>query len=694
MLTVVLAEKPDQGKKFAKALGKTNNHKKYVEVTNSPIFSGDLIVTWGIGHLVSLAEPQAYDESLKKWSMETLPIIPDNMKYIVNKATSSQFKVVKEWLTKADTIIIATDPDREGENIAYSIFRLCGQGVWQKPKKRLWINSLQEKEIIRGFKNLREASETFNYFIEAGSRQTADWLIGLNLTRYFSLLLQSKKVRSPKGKSWSIGRVQTPTNSLICENYLERKNFKPVPYDVLVGESPYEDKIIQFHEDRKENKFFDKDELELYLENHGLKEVTSANVNEVKKELKSKDSPSLFSLGGLQSHCSTKFGWTASETLEIAQKLYTLGYTSYPRTDSKLITENELIYLKAHYSDYQAFLNEDFPMVKKTPSVTHVNGNKVKEHYAIIPTDTIPKITDLSEKEKLCYQEVVKRTLAMFMDDYRYNQTTVKVNANDVIFKTTGQEVIENGWKVLTETQETEKDENKETLPNYQEGQVIPFKITIESKETKPPQQITEAKLVSDNGLMAKLNLGTPATRAGIIETLKKREYIKNDGKTKLIPTDRGLLLYDFTKNLLVGRPDMTAKWEQYLEKIGEGKAKPDLFISKIKESIPSLFDQLSQESESIDLSNLQNTYTNEIYDIGDYHVVEKEKVYEVTKEGENSSFPIWKIIGKKEVNRNDLEELLTIGKTSKKKSMKSKKGKKFEAFLVLNDKKVNYAFE
>ena len=232
MTTVVLAEKPDQGRKFAKALGAsgTSHTKGFIEINDCSLLNDHTIVTWEIGHLVSLVEPDAYDEKYKKWVINDLPIIPETMKYWINKSTRQQFNIVKEQLKKADRIIISTDPDREEENIAYSIFRMCGSNIWKKPKQRLWINSLQEKEIKRGVRSLRDSKETFNYFVEAGTRQTADWLIGMNLTRYFSLLLQSQKIHSPKGKPWSIGRVQTPTNALICKNYLERLNFKPVPY--------------------------------------------------------------------------------------------------------------------------------------------------------------------------------------------------------------------------------------------------------------------------------------------------------------------------------------------------------------------------------------------------------------------------------------------------------------------------------
>ncbi len=694
MTTVVLAEKPDQGRKFAKALGAsgTSHTKGFIEIKeDSSLLKDHTIVTWGIGHLVSLVEPDAYDEKYKKWVINDLPIIPETMKYWINKSTRQQFNIVKEQLKKADRIIIATDPDREGENIAYSIFRMCGKEIWGKPKKRLWINSLQEKEIKRGFQALRDSKETFNYFVEAGTRQIADWLIGMNLTRYFSLLLQSQKIHSPKGKPWSIGRVQTPTNALICKNYLERLNFKPVPYYQLIGTSKVNNEGIRFVEDKENRKYFDKNEVTQLVARYSLNAISEVQVESVEKELKAKSAPHLFSLGGLQSYCSTQFGYTAKKTLDIAQTLYTKGLTSYPRTNSSLITDNEFKYLLDNIDKYQDYIHTNLTIAHREPRKQYVDSDKVKEHYAIIPTDSFDKIQDLTETEEKVYKAIIKQTLAMFLEDYQYYKTTVKINANGIPFVTNGNESFKEGWKVITADISSQKKENS-SLPRLGKGQTIPFTIEVESKETTPPQQITEAKLVSETGLMAKLNLGTPATRADIIETLKSREYIKNDGKTKLVPTPRGLLLYDYTKNLLVGSPEMTAKWEIYLKGIGEGKNDSATFIGKIKEGIPIIFDKMQQEVKAIDPSKVKGIYTDKTTCINGYQVIEKNKSFEISNNTEK--FYIFKTIAGGKLSLSDIKELLTNGRT-KRKTFVSKKKKKFEAILVLqNDKKLSFCFE
>ncbi len=696
MTTVVLAEKPDQGRKFAKALGAsgTSHTKGFIEIKeDSSLLKDHTIVTWGIGHLVSLVEPDAYDEKYKKWVINDLPIIPETMKYWINKSTRQQFNIVKEQLKKADRIIIATDPDREGENIAYSIFRMCGKEIWGKPKKRLWINSLQEKEIKRGFQALRDSKETFNFFVEAGTRQTADWLIGMNLTRYLSLLLQTQGIHSPKGKPWSVGRVQTPTNSLICQNYLERLNFKPVPYYQLVGTSKVNEQNIRFIEDKADRKYFDKKELEQIIKDKELSSISEVTIDSVDKELKTKVAPHLFSLGEFQSYCSSEFGWTAKETLSIAQSLYTKGLTSYPRTNSHFITTNEFTYLLANLDKYQSYLSTHFPIKYKEARKEYVNDSKVKEHYAIIPTDSFNKLDELSEKEKKGYEVIVRRTLAIFLEDYQHNKTTIKVNANGIPFIATGNEPLNKGWKAIISDFEAKEEKEISQLPLLIKGQIIPFVITMEEKETKPPQQITEAKLVSENGLMAKLNLGTPATRAEIIESLKAREYIKNDGKTKLIPTDRGLFLYEYTKNLLIGSPEMTAKWETYLKGIGEGQAKAAPFVDRIKKSIPSIFNQLDQEVPQINPSQFSGIAVDKVLNIGAYQVKDKGKLYEVR--GDNEEFVIWKTFSGYSLKLSDIEELLTNGKTSTKKPLISKNKKKFQAILQLNEnKKLQFHYE
>lgn len=493
-----------------------------------------------------------------------------------------------------------------------------------------------EKEIRRGFQNLRDSKETYNYYKEAQTRQISDWLVGMNYTRYLSILMQQKGLKGV----WSVGRVQTPTNTLICQNYLERKNFEPKPYWLLKGIQENEERNIDFIENKKDTKYFDKQELEQFITKHQLNSVEEALVKDVKKRKKSTKAPTLFSLGGLQGFCSSKFGWTVSKTLKVMQILYDKGHVSYPRTSSSLITTNEFKYLRNNLEIYKKIVNVNFDNDNMEPRKTYVDNEKVLEHYAIIPTEDLPVIDKLTDDQKKLYISIVNRTIMMFAGDYEYEQTTVLVNANDVEFKTTGSVPIKNGWKDVGVSLENE-DDNKtnQTLPHYVEGNTIPFFIQIEEKETTPPQQITEAQLVKENGVMEKLGLGTEATRSSIIETLKNREYIKNDGKTKLIPTEKGLILYEITQDTLIGNPEMTAKWEEYLVLIGEGKKQPDPFIQKVKGSIEPTFDKINQQN--ISTKQVDSVKNQNILKIGNYTVLEKKNLYEVTPEGEKQHFPV-----------------------------------------------------
>lgn len=357
---------------------------------------------------------------------------------------------------------------------------LCGKDVMNKPKKRLWVNSLQKKEIRRGYQHLRDSKETYNYYKEARARQISDWLVGMNYTRYLSLFMQQKGLKGV----WSVGRVQTPTNTLISQNYLDRKNFKPEPYWQLKGIQKTNEGTVDFKENKKDTKYFDKQELDQLITVHQLNNVKQAEVKSVQKQKKSTKAPKLFSLGGLQGYCSNKFGWTASKTLKVMQTMYDKGFVSYPRTSSSLITTNEFEYLKNNLDNYKKVVNASFDNVNMQPRKSYVDNEKVLEHYAIIPTDDIPDVSKLSSDQKKLFLAIVKRTILMFAADYEYEQTTVVVNANDIEFKTTGSVPIKKGWKTV----ETSDDDKKEqTLPPYIEGNTIPFAIQTEEKETKPP---------------------------------------------------------------------------------------------------------------------------------------------------------------------------------------------------------------
>ena len=684
MKTVILAEKPDQAKKYASALGSVNRSKGYFEVKTN-VLSGEVVVTWGIGHLVGLSSMDKYGEQYKKWNMANLPFSPEKMLYEVSPGKREQFNAAKKELESADQIIIATDPDREGENIAYAIFSKCSQKVRNTPKKRLWINSMVDSEIQRGFKNLKDSKETYNYYVEAQTRQISDYLVGMNFTQFFTLLAQSKGLEGV----YSLGRVQTPCNSLVVQNDMAIKNFKEEIFYKLIGNVSKNNKNVKFS---TENKYKTLEELKNRLKPGNLKETIQTKVSSVKVEMKRKKAPKLFNLGGIQSYANKKWKYSLDRSLKVIQSLYQEGYLSYPRTDSDLITTNEFDYLKNHLEEYKRLLNIEFKNGNLEPRKDYVNNAAVLEHYAIIPTEKLPNLSSLDEAQRNIYEAVARNTILMFAEDYIYESTTVKVAINGIEFNAKGNVPKILGWTSI-EKLESEKEENEEMtiLPPFSEGESIQLIPNAEEGKTKPPARLTEASLGGKGGLMDKLGLGTPATRSSIITTLIDREYIKVE-KTKLFPTEKGILLYDLTKNILLGSPEMTAKWEEYLEKIGKGTGAQQVFLKNINNFINNTLNELKKQD--IKAETVQQIKDSNKHKFGNYYVVEEKKVFKcssVDKPGEE--FIIFKNKSGKNLTLTQIKQLLQKGKTNLIKGFTSQNDKKFDAYLIFKDRKVEFEF-
>lgn len=686
MKTVILAEKPDQAKKYANALGTVNRGKGYFDV-NTNIIAGDVVVTWGIGHLVGLASMDSYGDQYKKWQLSNLPFKPDKMLYEVTKSTKDQFINVKKQLEQADQIVIATDPDREGEHIAYSIFLKCSQKIKKIPKKRLWINSMVDSEIQRGFKSLKNSEETINYHIEAQTRQISDYLIGMNFTQFFTLLTQSKGLTGV----YSLGRVQTPCNSLVVQNDIAIKEFKEEIFYKLFGTITKDNQLVKFTNDIK---YSTKEELLAVLNKNKLDKPLKTSIVSVVKEIKEKKSPKLFNLGGIQSYANKKWKYSLDNSLKIIQSLYQEGFLSYPRTDCDLITTNEFEYLRENLDRYKQLLGVNFENKNLEPRKEFVNNAKVLEHYAVIPTVKIPNLNNLEESQRNIYEAVVRNTILMFADNYVYESTAVKLQINDLTFTAKGNVPKILGWTKIESIDRTkEKDSNDITLPNFTEGETVIFSPQTENGKTTPPSRLTEASLGGKGGMMDKLGLGTPATRSSIIKTLIDRQYMTVD-KTKLYPTEKGLLLYDLTKDILLGSPEMTAKWEIYLKKIGEGSGTQEVFLKNIKTFIEKTLIKLKEQGIKSELVT-QVVNSNSI-EIGNYIVKEENKVYKCTeKSNPQTQFIIFKNISGKNITLTTVKQLLVKGKTSLIKGFIStkNKGSKYDAYLILKDQKVKLEF-
>jgi len=704
MKTVILAEKPDQAKDYAACFKQSKFIKGAYDV-HDPIFQGETIITYAVGHLVDLISPDQYNEKWKKWSLENLPIFPDHFKYEISKDKKAQFSIVKKHLKEADTIVIATDCGREGESIAWSIINYAGVSNAGKTFKRLWINSLEKDVVYQGFQNLKPAEDYYSSFKEAQSRQFADWLIGMNASPLYSLSLQTIGIKD----TFSVGRVQTPTLYMIYSLQKKIQSFKKEKY--FEGKATIETKNGTFQAKLDPNESFKKpDEFKDYLFAKGSRiGKQTGQILTVTKEDKPVSSPRLFSLSSLQTLMNKEMKAGAKETLVAAQGLYEAKLLTYPRTDTAYITENEHKYLITHLDEYKSYLGvEDVETNYFTPNVRYVNSKKVVEHYAIIPTKKVAtkeEISQYSPLQQAIYDKVLRVTVAMFADRYHYEETVIHTIVDQLKMKATGKVPKIMGWRDILKGKPTE-----DLLPEVAEGEEVQVEMEILEKETKPPAPFTEGtlltamktagKTVDDEEAQAILKevegIGTEATRAEIIETLKRKQYVTVE-KNNLIVTPKGITLCKAVEaEGLLTSPELTAKWESYLKKIGNNQGTQEVFLTNIKKFIIHLLEAVPGQMEKVDLSaekaTIDETKSKEAAD-KDLGMCPKCKSghVELFKKlaacsNEQCEFKIWVKMASKNLTKNNLQQLLSKGKTSSPvKGFTGKKGK-FDAFVILKD--------
>ena len=588
--TLILAEKPSQALAYAESFGKFSKKDGYIILNPS-----NDIITWGFGHLVELASPEDYKEEWKKWSIKELPIIPETFKFKVGYGKAKQFNVVKRLLNDADQIVIATDSDREGENIARSIINQAQVG--NKEIKRLWINSLESDEIQKGFSNLRDGNEFYSSYVEAQTRQISDWLVGINLSRMYTLSLQKKGINEGV---FSVGRVQTPTLYLIHTRQKEIKNFIPVPFFEM--QALVKTKNGQFKA-KYNKKFSTKKELVDLIKKHQLLATNPGIISNVEMKHVSQPSPLLFSLSDLQSFINKKYKVSPSDTLKHVQSLYEAKILSYPRSDCRHITDSEFHYLAEKIGDYQSLLNYTINEPNISKRKRYVDGSKVQEHYAIIPTKKIPtqkELSQLSGIQKDIYFTVLKRTMAMFETNYTYDETTITVDVKGLPFKSKGRTVLDKGWQRLEYLASKPLDKKESTeLPLVQKNEAIEAALSTSEGFTTPPKAYTEGTLITamktcgkelENEqekeiLKATEGIGTEATRANVLETLKKQKYIDVQ-KNNVTVTQKGTILCQAVEDTLLSSPEMTAKWETYLKKIKNEEGTQQAFLANIEKFI------------------------------------------------------------------------------------------------------------
>ena len=591
MKALVIAEKPSVARDIARVL----HCEKKLE---GGMEGRDYIVTWALGHLVTLADPEAYDKKYMKWEMESLPMMPDKMKLVVIPQTGKQFRAVKALLFRKDvgSVVIATDAGREGELVARWILEITG---CQKPIRRLWISSVTDKAIREGFEHLRDGREYDNLYRAAAARAEADWLVGINATRALTCKYNAQL---------SCGRVQTPTLAMIARREQEIKEFVPKEYFGLTLKAAG---IRWSWQDKKSGSYrtFDKERAEKLKKELEGKALT---VTAVDKASKKQNAPGLYDLTELQRDASRRFGYSAKETLNIMQRLYeNHKVLTYPRTDSRYIGKDVAETLKERLKacavgPYRK-LAGTLAMKPIHTNASFVDDKKVSDHHAIIPTEQFVDLSHMTNEERKIYDLVVRRFLAVLMPPFTYDETTMKAEAGDGVFTARGKIVQSQGWKEAYETETfsgEDEDESEEELPREQKlpelkkGEKLKIeKLELTAGKTKPPARFNEATLLSamenpvkymesrDKTYIKTLGetggLGTVATRADIIDKLFKSFLMEKKGKDIYITSKARQLLGLVPEDLK--KPELTASWELKLGKIARGELKQETFLSSIR---------------------------------------------------------------------------------------------------------------
>ncbi|WP_391575157.1 DNA topoisomerase 3 [Cohnella sp.] len=570
MKTLVLAEKPSVAREIARVMGSHNKNKSYIE---GPKY----VVTWALGHLVGLAEPEDYDSKLGSWALEDLPILPESMKLKVLRESSHQFKAVQQLMRRPDIgeLIVATDAAREGELLARWIIDMV---KWKKPFQRLWISSQTDKAIKEGFASLKPGSQYERLYQSARCRAEADWMIGLNVTRALTCKF---------GSPLSAGRVQTPTLGMIMQREKEILSFRSEEFSQLrVNLGKFE---ALWRGPNGDSRIFDAAKAKELQEKLSGK---TGKIVSLKKSEKSVPHPLAYDLTELQRDANRLLGFSAKMTSNVLQRLYEQHkLVTYPRTDSRYLTSDMTGTLKERLSAVaigpyaplaRPLLRGQLPISKRI-----VDDSKVTDHHAIIPTEQVVMLNALSNEERRLYDLIVRRFISLFYGPARFDQVAVIVQAVGETLSAKGTTIKNAGWRAVYDGQSMEDEESDEStddkdtlLPELREGEALEVKLCrIQTGRTSPPKRYTEAALLTQ---MEKHGLGTPATRADIIEKLVSSDTIDRQGNS-LHPTGKGKQLIELAPADLRS-PDLTARWEAELERIARGQGKADPFLKGIRD--------------------------------------------------------------------------------------------------------------
>ena len=680
----IIAEKPSVARDIARIVGATSKQDGYME-------GYGYLVTWAMGHLIALAMPEAYGFSAYK--AEDLPIRPNpfqlvvrqvrrDKEYVSDSAALKQLKVIRSCFDKADRIIVATDAGREGELIFRYIYQYLD---CRKPFDRLWISSLTDKAIREGLSNLKSGSCYDNLYHSAKARSEADWLVGINASRALSI--------ARKG-GYSLGRVQTPTLAMVCRRYIENRDFSSVPYWKLSVLTEKEGLLLKAIGSKDyENEASAQTALAT------LRSQSELTVESVVRKVAGTPPPLLYDLTALQKDANRRHGFSADKTLSIAQSLYEKKITTYPRTGSRYISEDV-------FEEILTLLRKTGMPLSNPLNRHSVDNAKVTDHHAIIPTGETP--SGLSADETTIYQMVVNRFVEAFSLDSEEERMLVRFTDGTNTFTWKACRQISLGWKAVQKGKQVEAEKKEDSdeqilssLPTLTEGEILSLvNAEITEHKTKPKPLYTEATLLSamenagkevedaeSKKAMAECGIGTPATRANIIETLILRDYIRRDKKA-IIPTEKGLAVYEIVKDKKIANAEMTGSWELALAAIEAGKISSDKFSQGINSYVGTICEEL------LSLSSEQKSYP--VYrcpkcgqqSVGIYAKVAKCR-------HETCGFHVFRDVCGIHLSEDNIRELISSGRTPILKGLTSKAGKKFNARLVLGeDYTTSFEFE
>lgn len=701
MITII-AEKPSVAQGIAAIV---NSRKR-----EDGFWSGNgYAVTWAYGHLITLASPEAYGFQAH-WSVESLPMIPGCFRIVPiaskdKKSTqlyAKQIKTICSLFKKSEKIIVATDAGREGELIfRYIYYYLQEHFNVRTPFERLWISSLTDKAILDGLAHLKPGSD-YDHMYEAGrARSEADWLIGLNGTRSITLNVND-------GTLWSVGRVQTPTLAMICRRYIEHRDFVPKPYFMLRGQtSKGGHSFFGLHATR----FDDRGACEQVCAD--VLSQAAFRVVKVEKKPAFSNPPLLFDLTSIQKEANSRYGFSAELTLNLCQALYEKKLTTYPRTGSRYIPEDvyeTLPMLITNLASYPRFAQYAASLSGANLCRISVNDAKVTDHHALLPTENKPKSGDMNESERKIYELIAGRLLETVSPREEKEVTTAILIPGDlpsVPFVVKGTVIIKPGWRAVMRDEIKSDEEENPVLPTLQEGEQLPIQeVLLLEKTTKAPPLLTENTLLSlmetagkeleneeEREAMKNIGIGTPATRADIIEKLLSTKYVVRE-KKNLVPTEKGLSLYHLVKDMGIADVSMTGKWENALNKISEGKVSVDKFNEEIRKYAVSITGELLKAKvfirpgtsvSSTPGTRIAGQVTKEFKcpKCGSGLVVTDKVCY--CREKEACGFLLWRVVAGRRLSEKDLTQLLEEGQTKGKVKLKKKDGKNFEARLALD---------